>query len=42
MSSYNIAQTHIQNLIVWLAELQTTVEFTVLPSFSCQSSETDW
>lgn len=36
------AETHIQNLVVWLAELQTTVEFTVSPHFSCESQETEW
>lgn len=33
----DIADTHTQNLIVWLAELKTTVEFTLLPSLSCEN-----
>lgn len=34
------AETHILNLIVWLAELHTTVEITTSPSFSCECWET--
>lgn len=33
----DIAETHTQNLVVWPAELRTTVEFIILPSFSCES-----